>query len=63
MGHESRKNPRILIALVTNPDGTTDGFRSFQRIVTALDQWCPFRNHDRVVEAIRRQRAATYGRR
>ncbi len=46
---------------ITSQDGTSETRRSFQRMVTALDQFCPFRNHERVVAAIRAQRARTYG--
>jgi hypothetical protein len=45
---------------VTRPDGSVENFRSYQRMCTALDQWCAFRNHTRVVAAIRNQRALTY---
>jgi hypothetical protein len=46
---------------ITGQDGTSETRRSYQRMVTALDQFCPFREHERVVAAIRSMRARTYG--
>ena len=47
--------------VITHPDGSTETRRSYQRLATALDERCPFRINERVIDALREQRATIYG--